>query len=200
MSKHEQQPAAEPTPSSTPEAPDSPQTAPEAEPAASVDQPDAEASEPVGQVIDEPIVAAKIAELEELAAERTQDLQRLQAEYANYKKRVDRDRALSRQGGVEAVVLDLLPVLDSIEAAREHDELTGGFKLVAEELERLTGKYGLTAYGEVGEPFDPNIHEALMHVPMEGVEVTTVSAIMQKGVRLNDRVLRPARVGVAEPE
>lgn len=200
MSKHEQRPAAEPTPSSTPEAPDSPETAPEAEPAASVDQPDAEASEAVGQVIDEPIVAAKIAELEELAAERTQDLQRLQAEYANYKKRVDRDRALSRQGGVEAVVLDLLPVLDSIEAAREHDELTGGFKLVAEELERLTGKYGLTAYGEVGEPFDPNIHEALMHVPMEGVEVTTVSAIMQKGVRLNDRVLRPARVGVAEPE
>ena len=200
MSKHEQQPAAEPTPSPAPEAPESPETAPEAEPAASVDQPDAEAPEVVGQVIDEPIVAAKIAELEELAAERTQDLQRLQAEYANYKKRVDRDRALSRQGGVEAVVLDLLPVLDSIEAAREHDELTGGFKLVAEELERLTGKYGLTAYGEVGEPFDPNIHEALMHVPMEGVEITTVSAIMQKGVRLNDRVLRPARVGVAEPE
>lgn len=135
-----------------------------------------------------------------LAEERLADLQRLQAEYANYKKRVDRDRALSRQGGVEAVVLDLLPVLDSIEAAREHDELTGGFKLVAEELERLTGKYGLAVYGEVGDVFDPNVHEALMHVPLPGVEVTTVSAVMQKGVRLNDRVLRPARVGVAEPE
>lgn len=151
-------------------------------------------------VADESIVAAKIGELEELANERTADLQRLQAEYANYKKRVDRDRALSRQGGVEAVVLDLLPVLDSIEAAREHDELTGGFKLVAEELERLTGKYGLAVYGEVGDVFDPNVHEALMHVPLPGVEVTTVSAVMQKGVRLNDRVLRPARVGVAEPE
>ncbi|WP_415098601.1 nucleotide exchange factor GrpE [Micropruina sp.] len=148
----------------------------------------------------EPVVAAKIAELEELAAERTQDLQRLQAEYANYKKRVDRDRSLARQGGVEAVVLDLLPVLDSIEAAREHDELTGGFKLVAEELERLTAKYGLSVYGAVGDEFDPNIHEALMQVPMDGIEVTTVSALMQKGVRLNDRVLRPARVGVAEPE
>nr|WP_319805229.1 nucleotide exchange factor GrpE [Micropruina sp. KQZ13P-5] len=146
------------------------------------------------------VVAAKISELEELAAERTADLQRLQAEYANYKKRVDRDRSLARQGGVEAVVLDLLPVLDSIEAAREHDELTGGFKLVAEELERLTAKYGLTVYGEVGETFDPNVHEALMQLPMAGVEVTTVSAVMQKGVRLNDRVLRPARVGVAEPE
>lgn len=150
--------------------------------------------------VDDPIIAAKISELEELATERTADLQRLQAEYANYKKRVDRDRALARQGGIEAVVLDLLPVLDSIEAAREHDELTGGFKLVAEELERLTGKYGLSVYGDVGEAFDPNVHEALMHMPMAGVEVTTVSAVMQKGVRLNDRVLRPARVGVAEPE
>lgn len=146
------------------------------------------------------IVSAKISELEELAAERTTDLQRLHAEYANYKKRVDRDRALARQGGIEAVVLDLLPVLDSIEGAREHDELTGGFKLVADEIEKVGAKYGLSVYGEVGDPFDPNVHEALMHVPMPGVEVTTVSAVMQKGVRLNDRVLRPARVGVAEPE
>ena len=149
---------------------------------------------------DDAIVAAKIGELEELASERTADLQRLQAEYVNYKKRVDRDRALARAGGIETIVLDLLPVLDSIEAAREHDELTGGFKLVADELERLTGKYGLAVYGEVGDVFDPNVHEALMHVPMAGVKVTTVSAIMQKGVRLNDRVLRAARVGVAEPE
>lgn len=148
----------------------------------------------------DPVVAAKIAELEELVSERTTDLQRLQAEYANYKKRVDRDRALARIGGIEAVVLDLLPVLDSIEAAREHDELTGGFKLVADELERTTGKYGLSVYGEVGEAFDPNVHEALMQVPMEGVEVTTVSAVMQKGFRLGEKVLRPARVGVAEPE
>ncbi len=146
------------------------------------------------------IVSAKISELEELAAERTADLQRLHAEYANYKKRVDRDRALARQGGIEAVVLDLLPVLDSIEGAREHDELTGGFKLVADEIEKVGAKYGLSVYGEVGDPFDPNVHEALMHVPMPSVEVTTVSAVMQKGVRLNDRVLRPARVGVAEPE
>ncbi len=189
MSKHEQQPAAEPTPESAPDAPEA------------VPAPDETAAEtPAAAVIDEPIAAAKIAEMAELVAERTHDLQRLQAEYANYKKRVDRDRSLARQGGIEAVVLDLLPVLDSIEAAREHDELTGGFKLVAEELERLTSKYGLTVYGEVGEEFDPNVHDALMQVPMEGVQVTTVSAVMQKGVRLNDRVLRPARVGVAEPE
>ncbi|GAA0335596.1 Protein GrpE (fragment) [Micropruina glycogenica] len=158
----------------------------------------ADATTPEG--FNDSIVSAKISELEELAAERTADLQRLHAEYANYKKRVDRDRALARQGGIEAVVLDLLPVLDSIEGAREHDELTGGFKLVADEIEKVGAKYGLSVYGEVGDPFDPNVHEALMHVPMPGVEVTTVSAVMQKGVRLNDRVLRPARVGVAEPE
>lgn len=139
--------------------------------------------------------------LQELVAERTGDLQRLHAEYANYKKRVDRDRALSRAGGIEAVVLDLLPVLDSVEAAREHSELVGGFKLVAEELEKITAKYGLETFGEVGEPFDPQIHEALMQMPMAGdFDVPTVSAVMQRGVRLNDRVIRPARVGVADPE
>ncbi len=135
-------------------------------------------------------------------AERTADLQRLQAEYANYKKRVDRDRGLARIGGIEAVVLDLLPVLDSIEAAREHDELVGGFKLVADELEKLTAKYGLEVFGEVGEVFDPQLHEALMHMPYPGddeITETVVSAVMQKGVKLNDRVLRPARVGVADP-
>lgn len=150
----------------------------------------------------DPIAAAKVAELEEVAAERTADLQRLQAEYANYKKRVDRDRGLARAGGIEAVVLDLLPVLDSIEAAREHDELVGGFKLVADELEKLATKYGLEVYGEVGDVFDPQVHEALMHMPYPGEEElteTTISAIIQKGVKLNDRVLRPARVGVADP-
>jgi len=154
---------------------------------------------PVGA---DPIATAKAVELEEMVAERTADLQRLQAEYANYKKRVDRDRGLARAGGVEAVVLDLLPVLDSIEAAREHDELVGGFKLVADELEKLTAKYGLEVYGEVGDVFDPQVHEALMHMPYPGEEEiteTVVSAVMQKGVKLNDRVLRPARVGVADP-
>ena len=191
MSKHEHHHPHDPA-SPSPE---------EAAPVDAAEAPATPAGEPAAQApAASDVAAAKIAELDELVAERTIDLQRLQAEYANYKKRVDRDRALARQGGVESVVLDLLPVLDSIEAAREHDELTGGFKLVADELERLASKYGLTVYGEVGEEFDPNVHDALMQVPMEGIEVTTVSAVMQKGVRLNDRVLRPARVGVAEPE
>ncbi len=150
----------------------------------------------------DPVVNAKVAELEEMVAERTADLQRLQAEYANYKKRVDRDRGLSKAAGIEAVVLDLLPVLDSIEAAREHAELVGGFKLVADELEKVSGKYGLEVFGEVGEAFDPHIHEALMNMPWQGegeITETTISAVVQKGVRLNERILRPARVAVADP-
>lgn len=147
------------------------------------------------------VIAAKITELEELASERTADLQRLQAEYANYKKRVDRDRSMSRAAGVESVVIDLLPVLDSIAAARDHGELTGGFKLVADELEKVGAKYGLVTFGELGDEFDPTLHEALMHMPYEGEHDTTVvSGVMQKGAKLNDRVIRPARVGVADPE
>ena len=148
-----------------------------------------------------PIYGAKIAELEELANERTADLQRLQAEYANYKKRVDRDRSHARSAGVEAVVNDLLPVLDAIDAARQHGEVEGGFKLVADELEKVAAKYGLVTYGEPGDPFDPQVHEALMHMPYEGDhEVTVVSAVIQRGVKLNERVIRPARVGVADPD
>lgn len=137
---------------------------------------------------------------EAVAAERTEDLQRLSAEYVNYKRRVDRDRNLSRQAGVESVVTDLMPVLDSISLARTHDDLVGGFKLVADELEKVAGKYGLVAFGEVGEEFDPNRHDALMEIPIEGgVTVTTVSQVMQQGYALGERVIRPARVGVANP-
>lgn len=158
------------------------------------------AEEPIAEKAS-PVRDAKVAEMQELVDERTEDLQRLHAEYANYKKRVDRDRLLARQGGVEVVILDLLPVLDSVEAAREHAELVGGFKLVADELEKITAKYGLETFGEVGEEFDPQVHEALMQMPIESeIIVPTVSAVMQRGVKLNDRVLRPARVGVANPE
>jgi molecular chaperone GrpE len=159
------------------------------------------AEEPIEVKAGSPIRDAKLSEMQELVDERTDDLQRLHAEYSNYKKRVDRDRLLARQGGVEVVILDLLPVLDSVEAAREHAELVGGFKLVADELEKITAKYGLETFGEVGEEFDPQIHEALMQMPIETeITVPTISAVMQRGVKLNDRVLRPARVGVANPE
>lgn len=135
-----------------------------------------------------------------LAAERLEDLRRLQAEYVNYKKRVDRDRDLARQAGVERVLTDFLPVLDSIALAKQHDDVAGGFKLVADELEKVTTRHGLVAFGEVGDAFDPVRHDALMAVPMdEPVEVVTVSQVMQQGYELGGRVIRPARVAVANP-
>lgn len=149
----------------------------------------------------ESVEPSETEKLERLVAERTEDLQRLQAEYQNYKRRVDRDRALAKASGVEAVILDLVPVLDSVAAARAHGELDGGFKLVVDELERIVAKYELQVFGEVGEAFDPAIHEALLQLPhSEPVEVPTVSQVMQSGMKLKDRVLRPARVAVAEPE
>ena len=144
--------------------------------------------------------ASEVTELTEQLAERTSDLQRLQAEYVNYKRRVDRDRDLARKVGVEGVLRDLLSVLDDLRSAREHGELTGAFRAVGDEIERITGKYGLVAFGERGDPFDPHIHEALLHAHATGIDGPTCVEILQPGYKVGDKVLRPARVAVAEPE
>ncbi|GAA3954490.1 hypothetical protein GCM10023085_41220 [Actinomadura viridis] len=133
-------------------------------------------------------------------AERTADLQRLKAEYDNYRKRVERDRVAVREQALANVLNELLPVLDDIGRARDHDELVGGFKSVGEALEAVTGKLGLQRYGEKGEPFDPTVHEALMHGYSAEVTETSVTDVLQPGYRIGERVLRPARVAVAEPE
>lgn len=144
--------------------------------------------------------SAEQVDYQALASERTEDLQRLQAEYVNYKKRVDRDRALARQSGIESVVQDLIPVLDAIALARQHDDLAEGGRMIIAELEKVTTKYGLVAYGEVGDEFDPVKHEALMQAPLEEeVTVVTVSQVIQPGYELSGRVIRPARVAVANP-
>jgi molecular chaperone GrpE len=140
-----------------------------------------------------------VAEVSARLAERTADLQRVQAEYANYRKRVERDRTAVREQALSSVLIGLLPVLDDIGRAREHDELTGGFKSVAESLEAVVIKLGLTAYGEDGDPFDPNLHEALMHSYSIDVSEPTCVRILQPGYKVGDRILRPARVAVAEP-
>ena len=144
--------------------------------------------------------AEEIAQLKAAVADRTSDLQRLQAEYVNYKRRVDRDRDLSRKGGIETVLKDLMSVLDDIRSARGHEELTGGFKAVADEVERVTARYGLESYGTKGDPFDPHIHEALLHAHAEGIDGPTCVEILQPGYRVGERILRPARVAVAEPD
>jgi molecular chaperone GrpE len=141
----------------------------------------------------------QVDELQARLSERTADLQRLQAEYVNYKRRVDRDRDLTRRVALEGFVKDFLPVLDDLRSAREHGELTGAFKAVGDEVERITSRHGLETFGAKGDPFDPHIHEALMQVAAEGVDGPTCVEILQPGYRLGDRVLRPARVAVGEP-
>ena len=139
------------------------------------------------------------ADLKEQLAERTLDLQRLQAEYSNYRKRVERDRVIVREQALANVLSELLPVLDDIGRAREHDELNGGFKQVAEGLEGTVSKLGLQSFGTPGEPFDPNVHEALMHSYSADVTEPTAVQILQPGYKVGDRIIRPARVAVAEP-
>ena len=132
-------------------------------------------------------------------AERTADLQRLQAEYANYRKRVDRDRATVREQAVASALSELLPVLDAIGQAREHGELSGGFKSVADSLQAAVGKLGLVNYGQRGDAFDPKIHEALTHTYSPDVAEDTCVEIFQPGYKVGERILRPARVAVAAP-
>jgi molecular chaperone GrpE len=139
-------------------------------------------------------------ELTRQIAERTADLQRVQAEYANYRRRVDRDREVIRETAVANVLANLLPVLDDVGRAREHGELEGGFKQVGEALEAIVDKLGLVRFGTPGEPFDPTVHEALTHTQSPDVTETTCVEVYQPGYRIGDRVVRPARVAVADPE
>ena len=129
----------------------------------------------------------------------TSDLQRLQAEYANYRKRVERDRAVAHESAVGAVLTELLALLDDVDRAEQHGELTGGFKAVADQLNSITSRIGLEKYGTEGEAFDPQIHEALMHEESAEVSVPTASKILQSGYKYKERILRPARVAVTDP-
>ena len=135
-----------------------------------------------------------------LLEERTRDLQRVQAEYANYRKRVDRDRVALAEAAVGGALIGLLPILDDIDRAREHGDLTGAFKAVADQLDAVLGKLGLTAFGEPGDPFDPAIHEAVLHDESEDVTEPTATKVLRRGYQHGDRLLRPAMVGVTDPK
>lgn len=129
----------------------------------------------------------------------TADLQRLQAEYANYRKRVERDRSVAHELAIGSVLTELLATLDDIDRASSHGELSGGFKAVADQLASITNRFGLEKYGVDGDVFDPQIHEALMHDTSADVAVPTASKILQSGYKYKDRILRPARVAVTDP-
>ena len=144
--------------------------------------------------------SSEATESKDPVASLTEDLQRLQAEYSNYKKRVDRDRLLVADIATASALTEMLPILDDLDRAAEHGELTGGFKAIADQITNLTQKLGLEKFGEAQATFDPNIHEALMHETSSDVKETTVTKILQFGYKHKERVLRPARVVVTDPE
>jgi molecular chaperone GrpE len=141
-----------------------------------------------------------VARADQVLAERTADLQRLQAEYLNYKRRVDRDRELVRENATYAALAPIVEVLDTIDRAREHGELDAGLQAVSDQLERAVAGAGLVRYGEPGDAFDPRLHEALSHIGEDpDVEVTTAKVIAKVGYRIGDRVVRAAQVLVVDP-
>ena len=147
-----------------------------------------------------PGLGAELAALRGELDERTRDLQRVSAEYANYRKRVDRDRGAAAELTTGQVLTALLPVLDDVDRAREHGDLVGPFAAVAEALSAAVGKYGLVAFGEKGDPFDPTRHEAVAHQTSADVSEPTCVEVMRRGYTLGERLLRPALVAVADPE
>ena len=182
------------------EKPDVPSGAQEdAEPKAADSSEEGKAA-PAGDAAKDIALQAQLDQAQTALAERTADLQRLQAEYQNYRRRVERDRVTVKEIAVAGLLTELLPTLDDIGRAREHGELTGGFKSVAESLETVAAKMGLQQFGKEGEPFDPTVHEALMHSYAPDVTETTCVAILQPGYRIGERTIRPARVAVAEPQ
>ena len=155
-------------------------------------------AQPAGSAQEQPPPTVAVPAEQSTVDELTADLQRVTAEYANYRKRVDRDREAMNDLAVAGVVVELLPLLDDLGRAREHGEYAGALKSVGDQLEALTSKLGLESYGEVGEAFDPTVHEAMTHETGADHEHPQVSTVFAVGYRFRGRVLRPARVGVVE--
>lgn len=173
------------------------------------EQPFDEATSPAGEApvggaepepTDEAVAPDPIVELEVKNAELTDLVQRKQAEFINYKRRTEDDRVRAVETGKQKVLAELLTVLDDLGRAEEHGELTGGFKAVADQLQATIAKFDLEAFGAVGEPFDPNLHEAVFHAGEDpNVTVQSIAQVMRTGYRVGDRVLRAAVVGVVDP-
>lgn len=165
-----------------------------------VDQPDAVNVEaPAGQPGDQPGADPQIDAARQLA-ERTEDLQRVSAEYANYRRRVDRDRAAVVDQAAERFAVQLFPIVDDIERAREHGDLVGAFKGVADRVLGVLDGLGVVSYGVPGDDFDPAVHEAVLHDSSPDVFVPTATTVLRPGFRRGERILRTAMVGVTDPE
>jgi molecular chaperone GrpE len=140
----------------------------------------------------------KLAELAAQLDERTADLQRVSAEYANYRRRVDRDREAITVAARAQAAVELLPVLDDLARAEAHGDLTGPFKAVGDKLVGALTKLGLTPFGAEGDPFDPSVHEAVQHTTAPDVTGPTVTTVLRQGYRMGERLLRPAMVAVTD--
>ncbi len=150
-------------------------------------------------VAEQPAPPTTGGDLEKQLAERTEDLQRVTAEYANYRRRVDRDRTLVVDQAAERFATQLFPIVDDIERARDHGDLTGAFKLVADRILGLLDGLGVEAFGVAGDVFDPALHEAVIHDTSADVSVPTATTVLRQGYRRGDRVLRTAMVAVTDP-
>lgn len=175
-----------------------------AEGAESAEQHDAghDAANPV--ITDEELQAflegGEKSEAEKLAEERLEDLLRLQAEYANYRKRVERDRVAVQEHALAETVKAFLPVLDDLDRAEQHGDLGDGpFAVIAHKIRSILEKKGLDKFGEAGEAFDPQLHEAIARLPQPGAESETIADVVEAGYRIGERLLRPAKVAVAVP-
>lgn len=143
----------------------------------------------------------KVAELEEQLARRNADLYNLRQEYNGYVKRSKADGLVQYESGINKVIDLLLPVLDDIALARQHDDLEGPTGAIMEKLEgTLRTNVKLERFGAEGDIFDPNLHEALMATTSSEVSEEQVAQLIQPGYKIGDRVIRPARVGVTKPE
>lgn len=134
------------------------------------------------------------------AAEILADLKRVQAEFANYRKRIERDREANREVNIAEVVKSMLPVLDDLSLAEAHGDLSDGpMAVIVQKLRASLDKFGLIVIGEKGDVFDPHLHEALVQLPTPGVTVNTIADVIAPGYKLGERLLRPAKVAVAVP-
>jgi len=161
---------------------------------------EANVNDTFAEIVDGIVVEVEPESSDAKVAELTSDLQRVHAEYANYRKRVDRERETTRDQVVGATLAELLPILDDIGRAREHGDLDGAFKSVAEALEATVTRLGVERFGTTGDEFDPTIHEAISHQHSADVTGPTCVSVFQQGYRFKGRVLRPAIVAVADPQ
>lgn len=144
---------------------------------------------------------ASAESVQDPATEILGDLKRVQAEFANYRKRVERDRDATRESNIAEVVKSLLPVLDDLALAEVHGDLAEGpMVVIAQKFRASLEKFGVTPIGEKGDVFDPHLHEALVQLPTPDVTVNTVADVIAPGYKLGERLLRPAKVAVSVPE